>query len=92
MIQNVYIHPMRVIPTTEARRRLSELVNAVRHTRRPVPIGRRNRAEVLLIKFPEHANPALDDITNMNAYGGGFDFLAEEPDVYTHADLRKRYV
>ena len=83
---------MRVITTTEARRRLSELVSAVRHTRRPIPIGRRSRAEVLLIDFPDHMNAALSDTTNMNAYGGGFEFLKQEPDVYSRADLRRSYV
>lgn len=82
---------MRVITTSEARRRLSELVSAVRHTRRSIPIGRRHRAEALLISFPDHANAALDDATNMNAYGGGFDFLATEPDLYSRADVKRRY-
>lgn len=83
---------MRVITTTEARRRLSDLVSAVRRTRRPIPIGRRNRAEVLLIDFPDHANAALSDVTNMNAYGGGFDFLADEPGLYSRSDLKRSYV
>ena len=83
---------MRVITTPEARRRLSELVSAVRHTRHPIPIGRWHRAEVLLIHFPEHANTSVDDTTNMNAYGGGFDVLAAEPDLYSRTDVKRRYV
>ncbi|MFH1099203.1 MAG: hypothetical protein V1723_04800 [Candidatus Uhrbacteria bacterium] len=83
---------MRVITTTEARRRLSELVSAVRHTRRPIPIGRRSHAEVLLIDFPDHANAALSDVTNMNMYGGGFDFLDKEPNTYSRLDLKRPYV
>lgn len=30
-------------------------------------------------------------ITAMNALGGAFDFLADEPDLYTDADLIERY-
>lgn len=30
-------------------------------------------------------------ITAMNAQGGAFDFLADEPDLYTDADLVERY-
>lgn len=83
---------MYIISTSRARQRLSELVNRVRYTNRPVAIGRRNKAEVLLIKFPEHANPALSDLTNMNQYGGAFDFLADEPELYSQNDLKKSYV
>lgn len=83
---------MKVIPTTEARKRLSELVNKVSYTNKPVAIGRRDRAEVLLIKFPDQANDQLDDMTNINQFGGSFDFLKDEPDLYTREDITKPYV
>lgn len=83
---------MKIITTSEARKRLSAIVDAVRFSNKPVAIGRRDKAEALLIKFPEHANPLLDDITNMNVYGGGFDELMEEPDLYTRDDIIVSYV
>jgi len=27
----------------------------------------------------------------MNQYGGSFDFLEDEPDIYSYKDLKKRY-
>lgn len=83
---------MKVISTSEARKHLSTLVNAVRYSNKPIAIGRRQKAEVLLIKFPEHANRQLDAVTNMNQFGGAFDFLEEEPDLYTREDLIETYV
>jgi len=83
---------MKVIRTTDARKHLSALVNAVRFSNKPIAIGRRDKAEVLLIKFPEHANYELDAITNMNQFGGAFEFLEEEPDLYTREDLIESYV
>lgn len=82
---------MVIIPTTEARKRFSELVNQVRYSNKPVLIGRHDIAEVLMIKFPAQSNSDLDETTNMNQYGGSFDFLEDEPDIYSTKDLKKRY-
>ncbi len=86
------MEPIAVITTTDARKQLSKLLSIVRYSNKPIAIGRHQKAEALLIKFPDTYNPDLDDITNMNAYGGGFDFLEEEPDVYSRKDLKKSYV
>ncbi len=83
---------MRIITTTEARKQLSKLVSAVRYSNKPIAIGRHEKAEALLIKFPDSYNADLDDMTNLNAYAGGFDFLEDEPEVYTRKDLKKSYV
>ena len=83
---------MNVVRTSVARRHLSAIMDAVRSSNKPVAIGRRDRAEALLIKFPESANALLNDVTNMNAYGGGFDFLEDEPDLYNRNDLTVSYV
>lgn len=83
---------MKVITTTEARKVLPELINQVRYRRQMVAIGRRQQAEVLLVRFPEHYNVSLSDATNMNQYGRGFDWLETEPDIYSHSDLKKVYV
>ena len=83
---------MNVITTTQARKILGKLVNKVRYSNRPIAIGKRDKAEVLLIKFPQEVSEEVSAITNMNQYGGGFDFLAEEPDIYSRDDLKKSYV
>ncbi|MEK7620278.1 MAG: type II toxin-antitoxin system Phd/YefM family antitoxin [Patescibacteria group bacterium] len=83
---------MKIITTSEARKRLSAIVDAVRFSNRPVAIGRRDKAEALIIKFPESANSLVDEETNMNAYGGGFEFLKEEPELYTREDITVSYV
>lgn len=81
-----------MITTSEARKRFAELINTVKFSNQPIAIGRHNKAEALLIKFPNTANPLLDEMTNMNAYGGAFDELAQEPDLYTKEDLKTSYV
>lgn len=83
---------MKIIATTEARKKFSELINQVRYTSRPVAIGRHNKGEVLIIKFPQDANSLVDEMTNMNQYGKSFDFLADEPDLYSAKDIKKSYV
>lgn len=83
---------MKIIATTEARKHLSELINKVRYTHKPIAIGRHNKGEVLLIKFPQEANPLIDDITNFNQYASSFEFLNDEPDLYSAKDLKKEYV
>lgn len=83
---------MQTITTSEARKHFSRLVNLVRYSNRPVAIGRRNKAEALLIRFPDALNPTLSEMTNMNQYGGAFQFLEDEPDFYTPGDLKVPYV
>ena len=83
---------MKIIATTEARKHLSEIINKVRYTNQPVAIGRHDRGEVLMIKFPQETNPLLDEITNFNQYAESFDFLDDEPDLYLSTDLKKKYV
>ena len=78
--------------TTEARKHLADLVDKVRYTRRPFAIGRRNKAEVLVIPFPNDTNSTLTEETNMNHYGGGFHFLNDEPELYSKKDLKKSSV
>lgn len=78
--------------TTEARKHFSELINKVRYTNTPIAVGRHNQGEVLLIKFPQGTNSLLDEITNFNQYAGSFDWLQEEPDIYSAKDLKKHYV
>ena len=80
---------MKTISTTEARKDIAKLVNHVRETGESFAIGRRNKPEVLMIKFPDAYNPKFNDITNVNATSESFKFLEEEPDLYSIADLKK---
>jgi antitoxin (DNA-binding transcriptional repressor) of toxin-antitoxin stability system len=83
---------MKTITTTEARKNIADLVNHVRETGEAFAIGRRNRPEVLVIKFPDAYNPAFNDITNVNATSASFDFWKDEPDIYTLEDAKEIYV
>ena len=78
--------------TTEARRRLGELINILKYKGGVIAIGRQKKKEALLIPFPENYNKDVSEITNFNAHSESFDFLKEEPDLYSISDLKKSYV
>jgi len=44
-------------------------------------------------KCPEHPiyNTNVNEITNINALSKSFDFLADEPELYSILDLKKKY-
>lgn len=86
---NIY---MKTITTTNARKQIAQLINAVRDKGDVFAIGRRNRPEVLLIKFPAEYSSELNDITNVNTYSESFSFLEQEPEIYSVSDLKKPYV
>ena len=83
---------MQILTTTQARPILSELVNRIRFKNDVVAIGRRDKPEVLMIRYPVHQNPSLSDETNLNAHSDSFSFLEHEPELYSLEDLKKRYV
>lgn len=76
--------------TSDARKNLNEIVNKVKYQKIIVSIGRRGKAEVLLIPKPELNEPI--PITEINANSPSFQFLEDEPDIYSVKDLKKRYV
>jgi hypothetical protein len=82
---------MKVISTTEARKTFANIVESVKAHEGAIAIGRRDRAEVLLIPYPQHLSARVTEITNVNANSTSFDFLSDEPDMYTIADLKKQY-
>jgi ribosome-interacting GTPase 1 len=82
---------MQILTTTEARKNIKELVNGARYQGNTYAIGRRNSIDALLIGFPAAYSSQVNDITNINTYSKSFDFLAEEPDMYSVTDLKKRY-
>lgn len=88
----MYNTNMKNITTTNARKQIAKIIDTVRDTGDVFTIGRRNRPEVLLIKFPAEYNNNLNDITNVNTYSESFAFLENEPELYSVNDLKKRYV
>ena len=83
---------IKTFSTTEVREKISDLVNIVSTSRKSIVIGRRNIPEVVLIPFPVFWNGRLTEITNINAYSKSFDFLANEPEIYSTKDIKRRYV
>ncbi len=83
---------MKKITTTNARKNLSSLLNQVKNSGEPVALGRRDDIEALIIPFPYVYNKQLNGVTNVNAYSKSFDFLEEEPDLYSSFDVKKKYV
>ena len=67
---------MQIVTITQARKQLAKIIDNVKYYNRPIGIGRRKKIDVLLIKFPDDFNEYLGETTNMNQYGGSFDFLA----------------
>ncbi len=86
MVMNI-----KTLSTTEARERMSDLVDIVSTSRKSIVIGRRNVPEVVLIPFPAFWNGKLSEITNINAYSKSFDFLANEPEIYSIEDVKNKY-
>lgn len=83
---------MRVISTTNARQKLAEIVNIVRFKNEIIGLGRHNKIEAVILKYPEFLNSKVNEITNINANSSSFDFLADEPDLYSMDDLEEVYV
>lgn len=88
----MYNIDVKTITTTNARKQISKIIDTVKETGDVFAIGRRNRPEVLVIKFPVEYSAELNDITNVNTYSESFSFLENEPELYSVADLKKRYV
>ncbi len=85
-----FVH-MKVVSTTTARKNISRIVDQVKIHGEVFGIGRRNSIDALIIQFPAHYRADVNDITNVNALSHSFDFLNEEPELYSVADLKKRY-
>ena len=83
---------IKVITTTVARKNISEVINEVAYMDNIYAIGRRNKIEALIMKFPENLNKDVNEITNVNANSKSFEFLEKEPDLYSINDLKNKYV
>ncbi len=78
---------MTIISTSKARNLLPQFIEALKEHDGAFVIGRRNNPEAVLIKFPSHYRKEVSDITNVNAYSSSFDFLKDEPELYSVIDV-----
>jgi hypothetical protein len=83
---------MNIVSTTIARKNISRIIDRVKMHGEVFGIGRRHSIDALIIQFPAQYNKELDEITNINAMSHSFDFLKIEPEIYSLADLKKKYV
>lgn len=83
---------IKTISTTKARAKISEIIERVKTRNEVFVFGRRDNPEAVIIKFPDAYNSNFSDITNINAYSGSFDFLKNEPDLYSWRDIKKKNV
>ncbi len=91
MLARCTILAMKVLSTTEFRKKLPSFLDQV-VADAPIVIGRRNKPEAILIKYPEYLNKNISTISNVNANSPSFDFLKDEPELYSIKDLITRYV
>lgn len=79
---------MKNISTTLMRKNISHIIDEVKDSDEVFAVGRRNKPEVLIIKFPQNINKHINGITHINANSASFDFLKDEPDIYSLADIK----
>lgn len=77
---------MKIISVTEGRKQLGELMNQVKYKRSVIALGKHGQADALLIPIPAEYEDV--DITQVNADSKSFDWLRDEPDLYTLDDLQ----
>ena len=82
---------MITINATQARNQWSSLLSQIKYKRQIIAIKRNKKTEALLIPNPEY-NTDLEDISEINAASSSFDFLHNEPEIYSIQDLKKSYV
>lgn len=82
---------MKIISTTTMRKDISEIMNEVKYKDRVFAVGRRDQIEAIIIKYPKNLNRNFSEITNANANSASFDFLENEPELYSIDDLKKKH-
>lgn len=82
---------MKVISSTTMRKDIAEIINEVKYTGQVFGVGRRNKIEAIIMKYPDHARADFSEITNINANSTSFSFLESEPELYSIKDLKKKY-
>ncbi|MFC1756887.1 hypothetical protein ACFLZC_01885 [Patescibacteria group bacterium] len=82
---------MKIISTTLARKNFSEILNKIKYNDQVFGVGRHEKIEAVIIKYPENINNNLNEITNINMSSSSFKFLEKEPNLYSVKDLKKKY-
>lgn len=80
---------MKTVNITEARKNFRDVIDATQKHNEVFVIERHDKEEAIIMKFPSDFSSLVGDITNINAYSSSFDFLADEPNVYTRDDIQK---
>lgn len=75
---------------SEARKNFSEIINRVKFEKVIISVGRGDEGEVYIIPKPEPDKEL--PISEINSSSESFDFLEDEPDIYSLKDIKKRYV
>lgn len=75
--------------TSEARKNFAEIINQVMYKKQIAAIGRRGRYDVLIVPAP-HLDEEFS-ITALSAESKSYEFLNNEPEIYSLKDLKKRY-
>ena len=78
---------LNIISTPKARAMLPKFLDAIRDKNSSFVIGRRDKPEAILIKFPTEYVGSLSDITSINSYTSSFDFLKDEKELYSKKDI-----
>ena len=81
---------MQVYSITEARKIIGDLVSQVKFGKKIIALGRNKKVEAFLVPSPD-LNEEIPT-TLMNSASSSFDFLKEEPDIYSLGDLQESYV
>jgi hypothetical protein len=82
---------MKYLNISKNKKRLSELIKELNEENESLVIGEDGKNKALLIKFPEKLNKNRKEITNINANSSSFEFLENEPDLYSREDLVEEY-
>ena len=82
---------MKTISITNTRNNIKTLIDRVKYNGESFAIGRRNSIDAIVIAFPSNYNKNLNDITNINTNSGSFNFLKNEPNIYSVNDIKKLY-
>ena len=80
---------MKTINISEARKNFRDVIDAAQKYNEVFVVERHDKEEAIIMKFPEDYSVSAGDITNINAYSSSFDFLADEPDLYSRDDIKK---
>ena len=83
---------MQIITPQTMRKRAGHLIKQVSRRGAVIGVGTKSHIDVLIVKFPQYLNNKLTLITNINANSRSFDFLKDEPDLYSTNDLKVQYV